>query len=175
MRPQRLQQKQLLRLKPRLHQALPDTLAAADHTLKEIDAIKNHPGKGLATGLIAGAMPAIGGPQADYIARLDQLKGAATQMAIQANKGGGMRLTNAEVMSLQKVAARLDRRADVDSALDDFASVIKGVRERAGVKAGQGPTPATRCASCWRMDSYEDPAKCPTIGNHFARRRTIPY
>jgi hypothetical protein len=123
-------------------QALPDVLASSDATLKEIEAIKNHPGKGLATGPVLGAMPAIGGQQADYIARLDQLKGAATQMAIQANKGGGMRLTNAEVMSLQKVAARLDRRADVAAALNDFADVVKGARERAGIKAGQGPTPA---------------------------------
>jgi hypothetical protein len=125
-------------------QTLPDTLASADATLREIDALKSHPGKGLSTGPIIGAVPGgfLGKDQTDYVARLDQLKGAATQMAISANKGGGMRLTQGEVTSLQKVAARLDRRADIDSALKDFGDVVRGVRERAGVKAGVGATPA---------------------------------
>lgn len=124
--------------------ALPNALAQADQTIGLIDDIKTDPNLPNVIGGIAGRMPAIGGHQADLVNKIDQLRGQAFMQAWQALKGSGARITNTESLKATDAIGRLNRVGSVDGymkALTDLRDLIAGVRERAGVMAGVGPTP----------------------------------
>jgi len=123
---------------------LPQALAQADQAISLIDNIKNDPALSKAIGPIAGRLPAMGGEQANVVAKIDQLRGQAFLQAWQALKGAGARITNTESMKATDAIGRLQRTQSPEGfnqALSDLRDVIVGVRTRAGVMAGGEPTP----------------------------------
>lgn len=123
---------------------LPNALAQADQAIKLIDNIKGDPNLSMALGPLAGRLPAMGGPQADVVQKIDQLKGQAFLQAWQSLKGAGARITNTESMRATDAIGRLSRVQSTEGfnkALDDLRQVIVDVRTRAGTMAGAGPTP----------------------------------
>jgi hypothetical protein len=126
---------------------LPRIEGNADQALKTIDQIRNHPGKGLGTG-IAGAIPPIPGTaQAGFVDLVNQAKGKAFLEAFNSLKGGGQ-ITEIEGEKATQAIARLNRARrpeDFDAALKDLEDVIRlGVdRARKAASAGSGPPPAS--------------------------------
>ena len=129
---------------------LPSALASADRTLQFIDQLQNHPGKQYAIGKL-GWVPSIPGtPQADFIALNDQLKAQGLVNVVQSLRGSGMRITQGEIMEGQKAFARLSRAQTpdaYDSGLKEVKAWVSGLRERAGITAGVGPTPPPSAGS----------------------------
>ena len=122
---------------------LPRVLDNANFMLKYIDELRNHPGRDLATGMIAGRVGAIGGAQADYIERIDQIKGGTFLEAFNSLRGGGQ-ITEAEGNKATVALARLSRVKDtksINQALDDLRSVVESGMRRARETAGIGGSP----------------------------------
>lgn len=129
---------------------LPAAKGSAEETLKLIQELRNHPGKNLATGPLAGHLPAITGDQADYVSRLEQLGDQAMAIGIGANKGGGLRITQAEATAFKNAAARLKNARVMNeegrnAALQDYENLVrrnyKALSERAGVTSAPLSTP----------------------------------
>jgi hypothetical protein len=117
---------------------LPRVIDNANFMLKYIDELRNHPGKELGTGPIAGRIGAIGGAQADYVERIDQIKGGSFLEAFNSLRGGGQ-ITEAEGNKATVALARLSRVKDaksINQALDDLRSVVEAGVKRAKEKAG---------------------------------------
>ena len=74
----------------------PDIVANADNMISMIDQLKDHPGKAASTGPVLGRAPAIGGPQADLIARHEQVLAEGMGQFIASVRGSNLRITRAK-------------------------------------------------------------------------------
>ncbi len=127
--------------------ALPGTEAAATQILGLIDEVRKEKGLGrdLSHGSIGGRMGPIGGAQAAYIGKVDQLKGRAFLEAYSILKGGGQ-ISEIEGKKAEQAIARLSRVQDIgdfNRALDDLEGVVKSsvttARQKAGVSGASQP------------------------------------
>jgi hypothetical protein len=126
--------------------ALPQLLATSSQTLKAIEDVRNHPGRGFMTTGAMGGMPGIPGTSGrGFTVALDQLKGKTFLEAFNALRGGGA-ITEAEGSKATNAMARLDRaqnKEDFESGLNDLRDVVKAGMMRAAAKArGAGKTMA---------------------------------
>ncbi len=125
---------------------LPTTTMQTETTLGRINELRNHPGKNVSLGMIQGRIPPVGGAQADFIERLEQLKGDAFLDAYATLKGGGA-ITEAE--GLKAAASRLRSgrikdKADFDAALTDYFTFLQRGLETVHKKVG----------STWNMPQH---------------------
>lgn len=120
---------------------LPQAIASADETLKSIELVRNHPGRGMMTTGAGGVLPGIPGTEGrGFTTAVDQLKGKTFLTAFNQLRGGGA-ITDAEGNKATLALARLDRaqnRNDFESALNDLRDVVKGGLERARTMARGG-------------------------------------
>lgn len=120
--------------------ALPQVMATAGQTLKAIEDVRTHPGRGWGTGAL-GTVPGIPGTsQRGFITALDQLKGKTFLEAFNSLRGGGA-ITEAEGAKATNAMARLDRAqndTDFEAGLNDLRDVVKAGMLRAQAKA-RGP------------------------------------
>jgi len=126
--------------------ALPQLLATSSQTLKAIEDVRNHPGRGFMTTGALGGMPGIPGTSGrGFTVALDQLKGKTFLEAFNALRGGGA-ITEAEGSKATNAMARLDRaqnKDDFETGLNDLRDVVKAGMMRAAAKAkGAGQTMA---------------------------------
>lgn len=123
---------------------LPQTIATAEQSLANIDAVINDPNLDYAVGA-AGVLPAIPGTaQAGTVARIEQLQGAAFLQAFESLKGGGQ-ITEVEGKKATDAIARLNRaqkKEDFVDALSDLRGIISSGLERARKKGGASAAPA---------------------------------
>ena len=133
---------------------IPKAEATANRTVTLIDELKSHPGRKLATGGTSVIPKIPGTPQADFIARLDQIKGQQFLEAFQMLKGGGQ-ITEVEGTKAENAMARMDRaqsEGEFLKSLEDFQDAVRvgisKLKQKAGVPQNpqgnpQG-TPQTR-------------------------------
>lgn len=124
--------------------ALPQAIADAETIAENIKTLVSHPGKTNSTGAILGRVPPVGGDQADFIERLNQVRSQGFSLAVQRMRGLGA-LSNVEGQTILEGVARLGRiknEKDLDIALNDinrlFQKGIQVLRERAGPAAPAG-------------------------------------
>lgn len=117
---------------------LPSVEITAQNYLDQIDQLKKSPGKAYSLGVYSYAPTIPGTSQADFRARLDQIKGQAFLQAYNTLRGGGQ-ITEVEGKKATDALGRLStaqNEHDFNTALDDLKSIIqKGVevqRRRAG-------------------------------------------
>ncbi len=82
--------------------------------------------------------------QIDTVAKINQLKGSALAVAAHAQKGVFGRIAVQEAKALQDAMFRIQRGGTYEGmqkALDDIHKTVSGIRTRAGMAAGVGPTP----------------------------------
>ena len=118
---------------------LPTAEANTQNILDRVAALRNHPGRRMATGAFLGWVPGIAGPQADFVERWDQLSGDAFLDAYTALRGGGA-ITEAEGLKATMSRFRNKRNKtydDIDAALTDFEKLTKQGLETIRKKAGQ--------------------------------------
>ena len=111
----------------------PAVIATAEASLKNIRDLKNSKSLPRALGPIEGRLPAIGGAQADIIARIDQIGGQAFLQAFENLKGGGQ-ITEIEGARATAAMARLNRTQtpeDFLAALTELENVVAAGLERA--------------------------------------------
>lgn len=122
---------------------LPSALAKADEARGQIKKLKEHPGRGYATGK-SSYLPVVGGTAAkDFTVLLDQLKGGTFLQAYQQLKGGGA-ITEVEGKKAEQAIARMDvaqTEGEFLAALDEYDAIIAAGTERLKARAGKGGTP----------------------------------
>lgn len=121
---------------------LPGSLAASEQLGKLTNEIANHPGLPGVVGMpnFNGVMPFPGTKEADFKARLDQLKGTAFLQAFEKLKGGGA-VSEREGQQATAALARLQSsqtEKEFKNSLQDFNSVMSGVTGRLKVRANGG-------------------------------------
>ena len=126
--------------------ALPQIMSTAGQTLKAIEDVRNHPGRGWGTGAL-GTIPGIPGTsQRGFVTALDQLKGKTFLEAFNSLRGGGA-ITEAEGAKATNAMARLDRAQndkDFEAGLNDLRDVVKAGMLRAQAKSrGAGSSSPT--------------------------------
>lgn len=112
----------------------------ASQMLDTIKKAREHPGREMGTGPVAGRLPALGGDQAGFVALMNQIQGKTFLEAFNSLRGGGQ-ITEAEGKKATDALARLDRvqnKRDFDLALKDLEAVVKAGQARA--QNGQRPT-----------------------------------
>lgn len=116
---------------------LPQIMSTASETLKAIEGVRNHAGRGWGTGTL-GTIPGIPGTsQRGFIAAVDQLKGKTFLEAYNSLRGAGA-IANAEGERATNAIARLDRaqnKEDFETGLNDLRDVIKSGMLRAAAKS----------------------------------------
>lgn len=121
---------------------LEQSLATANETLKSIELVRNHPGRGMLTTGAGGILPGIPGTEGrGFTTAVDQLKGKTFLTAFNQLRGGGA-ITDAEGNKATVALARLDRAqndGDFDVALNDLRDVVQGGMLRAKAMANGGP------------------------------------
>lgn len=121
---------------------LPGSLAASEQLGKLTNEIANHPGLPGVVGMpnFNGVMPFPGTKEADFKARLDQLKGTAFLQAFEKLKGGGA-VSEREGQQATAALARLQSsqtEKEFKNSLQDFNNVMSGVTDRLKVRANGG-------------------------------------
>lgn len=119
---------------------LPTVEQASKQITDAIDGVRNAPGKKYSLGLYSAAPTIPGTAQADFRARLDQLKGQTFLQAYNSLKGGGQ-ITEIEGQKATDALARLNMaqsEAGFDKALDDFESTVRQLTETARRRAAGG-------------------------------------
>jgi hypothetical protein len=135
---------------------LPTTVMQTETTLSRINELRNHPGKNVSLGVIQGRIPPVGGAQADFIERLEQLEGDAFLDAYATLKGGGA-ITEAEGLKAAKSrlrSSRLKSKEDFDAALTDYFRFLQKGMEAIHKKIGQ----------TWNMPSHLSGSMIPGGG-----------
>jgi len=125
---------------------LPNAVSTAERMMGRIDELASHPGRQWSLGPLAGRVPAMGGKQADFIERVNELQGGAFLQAYKSLRGGGA-ISEAEGKKAEQAFARLGRiksEEDFQAALRDIKEAIRIGVENARKKAGVGgEQPAT--------------------------------
>src|SRR3990167_8048223 len=124
---------------------LPKAESGAQQTINLIEELRNHPGRTWATGATSIIPKIPGSPQADFIARLDQLKGKQFLEAYQTLKGGGQ-ITEVEGKKAENAIARMDRsqsEGEFLKALDEFQDAVKVGTAKLAQKAGKPASAST--------------------------------
>jgi hypothetical protein len=121
---------------------LPGSLAASEQLSKLTNEISTHPGLPGVVGMpnFWGAMPFPGTKEADFKARLEQLKGTAFLQAFEKLKGGGA-VSEREGQQATAALARLQTsqtEKEFKNSLQDFNNVMAGVTDRLKVRANGG-------------------------------------
>ena len=124
---------------------LPKAEAQAENTVQLVEELKAHPGLKYSVGA-ASLIPKIPGTaQADFMVRLDQMKGKQFLEAYQTLKGGGQ-ITEVEGKKAQDAMARMDRaqsEPEFRKSLDDFQDAVRTGTEKLRQKAtGQTNAPS---------------------------------
>lgn len=119
---------------------LPQTMETANMAIQQIDDLLKHPGFESAVGatLKPFANRVHGTPEADFTARLDQLKGGAFLQAFESLKGGGQ-ITEVEGKKATDAITRMNSaqsEEEFKNAAREFQGVIKRGVDRAKGKAG---------------------------------------
>jgi hypothetical protein len=121
--------------------ALPQGLAAADQTIKEIDELIAHPGRETGTGLSSKLDPRNYIPGTDaynFAVRVKQVGGRAFLQAYETLKGTGQ-VTEIEGVKATDAIARMDKaQSDEEflTAMNDFKGVVTGIKANLRKKAG---------------------------------------
>ena len=123
------------------------TLAQMDEMLAAIDGVIDSPGREAVTGMsgIFNApfgYPRPGSDSADFLARLEQLKGKAFLQAFESLKGGGQ-ITEREGIAAQNAIARLQTSQsdeEFKAALVDLKAIVENAKARV-TGAGVQPAP----------------------------------
>ena len=119
--------------------SLPDTLARAENTIKQLDELKAHPAKGYRTGFLSLAPGVPGTAGVDFDERVKQIKGGAFLDAYKMLRGTGA-ISEAEGVKAEAAQARLSQaknQKDFDTALDDLRQVVVDGYARAQKQAGE--------------------------------------
>ena len=121
---------------------LPQTIAKGEMAVKQIDDLLKHPGFSSTVGftMMPGMRFVEGSNQADFMARLDQLKGGAFLQAFETLKGGGQ-ITEIEGRKATDAITRMNKsqsEKEFKSAAEEFKSIIQAGVERAKIKASGG-------------------------------------
>lgn len=126
--------------------ATADAPRVADNASQMLDTIqkaRQHPGRSMGTGPIAGRLPALGGDQAGFVALMDQIQGKTFLEAFNSLRGGGQ-ITEAEGRKATDALARLNRvqnDRDFDAALNDLEDVVKAGAARSQRATQPRPQP----------------------------------
>lgn len=119
-------------------------LDTADQTIKEIDELRNHPGRKIATGG-SSILPSLPGTEKrNFDTRVAQLKGKTFLQAYQGMKGTGA-ISEAEGKKAEDAIARLDTaqsEGEFVQALNDLEAVVKLGAQRLRSRSGASPTQA---------------------------------
>jgi hypothetical protein len=122
---------------------LPTLETNARYTTDLVKALKTHPGKRFSVGIASMAPTIPGTPQADFIARLDQIKGKQFLEAYNTLRGGGQ-ITEVEGAKAEAAIARMQRAQSpkaFDEAADEFVSIVNQSMQNARKKAGKEDAP----------------------------------
>ena len=118
---------------------LPKVETTAEQAIKYVDEMRKHPGRKMATGM-SSIVPKIPGTnQANFLARLEQLKGGQFLQAYQVLRGGGQ-ISEIEGKKATDAIARMDTsqtEGEFLKALDDYEEVIKAGLDNARKRSGQ--------------------------------------
>lgn len=119
---------------------LPQAIDTANMAIQQIDDMLKHPGFESAVGatLKPFASKVHGTPEADFMSRLDQLKGGAFLQAFETLKGGGQ-ITEVEGKKATDAITRMDKaqsEKEFTTAAREFQDVIRKGVERSKIKAG---------------------------------------
>ena len=123
--------------------ALPTVISTTEQSLKLVDEMIKHPGRGTATGLSGTLDPRnyVGGTDAkDFQIRAKQIEGRTFLSAFDQLRGAGA-ITEAEGQKATAAVARLDRAQSDDEylkALNELKQVLNKGMEIAKQRAGQG-------------------------------------
>jgi hypothetical protein len=119
---------------------LPGVLSEAENSMKLIDEMVKSPGLDYAVGK-SSVLPVLPGTEAaDFVSRLDQVKGKQFLQAFQSLKGGGT-ITEVEGQKAEQAIARMQRsqtEKEFRQAAQDFKTIISAGVQRAKYQAGQG-------------------------------------
>lgn len=129
-----------------------DAVAGAQDTIGKIDALLAHPGLSDAVGLkgwgglsMALGKPAVAGTDAaDFVARLDEIKGGAFLQAFESLKGGGQ-ITEVEGKKATDAITRMrtaQSEKEFRQAANEFRGVVERGMQRAQARGGQAPKSA---------------------------------
>lgn len=124
---------------------LPAAINKGEQALREIAELNQHPGLKYAVGGYSLAPTVPGTPQADAVARIEQLQGATFLQAFESLKGGGA-ITKEEGEKATVAIARLQRSQSQEAfreALGDLAGVIQRGIAVARSMAAAAPPAAT--------------------------------
>jgi hypothetical protein len=135
---------------------LPQAIDNANMAVQQIDDLLAHPGFSSAVGatLKPFASRVHGTPEADFTARLDQLKGGAFLQAFETLKGGGQ-ITEIEGKKATDAITRMDKaqsEEEFTNAAREFQDVIRKGVERSKIKAG---SPAASPSIDDLLDKYK--------------------
>lgn len=124
---------------------LPQIETTANNAIRYLDELKNHPGRKDATGPLAGRVTALGGAQADFVSRLQQIENGAFVNTYKNDLKGGGAISNIEGEKGTKARARMSRITrpeDFDAAIEDYKALIRQDQENARKRAA-GPSSGT--------------------------------
>jgi hypothetical protein len=134
-------------------------VAKAEQTIKQIDDLLAHPGFESSVGMTM--MPGMrfieGTKEADFMGRLDQLKGGAFLQAFETLKGGGQ-ITEVEGKKATDAITRMNKsqsEREFKTAAKEFQDVIRAGVERAKIKAARGQISTSQGAA----GGFSDPEK----------------
>lgn len=126
---------------------LPKVQASAENARNMVNGILNHPGFSSTVGVTAmpGARFVPGTKEADFMSRMDQLKGSAFLQAFETLKGGGQ-ITEVEGKKATDAINRMSistSENEFKSAAQDFLSVVNRAEQNAQRAAGAPTETAT--------------------------------
>lgn len=140
---------------------LPKAEMTVQSDLQKIDEVIKHPGLNAAVGTVQGGplgnsiMGTINSDAADFLRRVEQLRGGSFLQAYQILKGGGQ-IANAEGAKAEMAIARLNTAVsekDFKQALEDYKTAIQ--RGLAAMKAQVGQTSSPLQSGGWAVQEIQ--------------------